>query len=920
MLRYTKFCFILTLCLITLKTSGDHKGDALIQVSGENSSSDLCGSDYWLNEVAENDPELFAAIANFRAAAIEESAAKTITQDCTNPIIIPVAVHYNTPVNNSNTNCLINAALNQIEQLNLDFSNCNSAFNDYCTLLNACPNYFIDPNGGPILPEAGACIQFCLGDQNLPGNEDNIGGYAITEGDYLWTGSNGDAGSNWNGFMNIFVGNYSPTGNAGTIGVAPLTGALLPQGNGVFVVNTVFGAEGFGGCNSGTGIGTSNNYGSGGTTTHEVGHYFGLQHPFDGDGMSDTPPQTNANFGCASVNLGNCTTSLGNDYSYNFMDYLNDACKSNFTADQTKLMQTVVNNQAVWNTNAISCYADWQNGTLNYNACNDACDRNCPSAVLTSYNQTDNVCTTDIYYDLPSLTSLSGVNLNSSVNQLFRWSIDGYINNGGTEVCGNQIVLPEVNSCAPEIITVYLNGSCLQDRNLNMNAGTLTINVFPDPSNLNVTDLVTFSNGDCDGPTYVLNAACASYISVSQNGGPNFPVNSGSGSVNYDVNLNYPPGCCSVAGGSQDLIGSVCPTVLNGIFDDAQDGLSTCALQANGNVIPTIDEIAFDIPPALVASNVNDNGLGSIQEICVDLYVDNSSYVFISVDAPTCGGWNWENIWVGDALNGGTNSGPLNLCFTEGTANGAFDGDFDGDDGSDGSFAGCDINNDTWIFWIANYGCANLSTGCSVLNEVTIRFDDGTISSSNSNCSFSAFASYNCEPEGFCDDPCYAEYAPNASGTPDPTLCITDVSPAVSINGLPSVTSSNSPLSLNASPSGGSFNGPGVIFNSFNPSIAGPGLHTINYDYTDSNGCSVSTSEDILVLQISYNFVSYNLGTIAPKNMEINGPYSIYNLGGQIIDRGIMKENLNLNHLKNGSYIIQFWVDDYLVNYQFLKY
>jgi len=86
----------------------------------------------------------------------------------------------------------------------------------------------------------------------------------------------------------------------------------------------------------------------------------------------------------------------------------------------------------------------------------------------------------------------------------------------------------------------------------------------------------------------------------------------------------------------------------------------------------------------------------------------------------------------------------------------------------------------------------------------------------------------------------------------------------VSIIGLPASTSGSSAITLTASPAGGTFSGTGVIFNAFNPSIAGPGFHTITYNYTDGNGCTGNTTQDILVFSISYNFVNYNLGTISP--------------------------------------------------------
>lgn len=43
---------------------------------------------------------------------------------------------------------------------------------------------------------------------------------------------------------------------------------------------------------------------------------------------------------------------------------------------------------------------------------------------------------------------------------------------------------------------------------------------------------------------------------------------------------------------------------------------------------------------------------------------------------------------------------------------------------------------------------------------------------------------------------------------------------------------------VNGSPGGGSYSGPGVSGNSFNPAIAGVGTHAVSYNYTSSNGCT----------------------------------------------------------------------------------
>ena len=50
------------------------------------------------------------------------------------------------------------------------------------------------------------------------------------------------------------------------------------------------------------------------------------------------------------------------------------------------------------------------------------------------------------------------------------------------------------------------------------------------------------------------------------------------------------------------------------------------------------------------------------------------------------------------------------------------------------------------------------------------------------------------------------------------------------------------------SPAGGTLSGPGITGNKFNPKKAGPGLHTINYSYTDPNsGCTGISNVNVMV-------------------------------------------------------------------------
>jgi len=72
--------------------------------------------------------------------------------------------------------------------------------------------------------------------------------------------------------------------------------------------------------------------------------------------------------------------------------------------------------------------------------------------------------------------------------------------------------------------------------------------------------------------------------------------------------------------------------------------------------------------------------------------------------------------------------------------------------------------------------------------------------------------------------------------------------PSVSITSVDTICNTSNSITLTGNPAGGSFSGVGVSGNTFNPDSIGLGDHTISYFYSDSNGCSNSTSKNIFII------------------------------------------------------------------------
>lgn len=103
-------------------------------------------------------------------------------------------------------------------------------------------------------------------------------------------------------------------------------------------------------------IGTaSSNNSKGRVLVHEVGHWLGLYHPFQGscgnncnnsgDYICDTPPVSDPSYGCPTTN-NTCTNDSPDklDMIENFMDYANGNCQNMFTNGQKAVVDNVLSN------------------------------------------------------------------------------------------------------------------------------------------------------------------------------------------------------------------------------------------------------------------------------------------------------------------------------------------------------------------------------------------------------------------------------------------------------------------------------------------------------------------------------------------------------------------------------------------------
>ena len=264
------------------------------------------------------------------------------------PTRIPVAVHYPSGANLTAAvkTCLRNLAQRQINILNADYNGANTDISNWA---GVSANY-------PGTLTGNLNVEFVLATQNHPSGTGLVNGeVAVTFGtDYL---SGADSDATWAGYCNLVVRNIS----GGVLGYSPL-GGYPSAGMTVVIDNNAFGASMIGSTPSTcSGYVPGAPYNKGRTLTHELGHFFNLNHTFagcdgpncatSGDRVCDTPSTDEARYDCNAAN--NPPPPGGNNppvsscgplqLTMNYMDYVEDGCMYMFTKGQETRMKAWYN-------------------------------------------------------------------------------------------------------------------------------------------------------------------------------------------------------------------------------------------------------------------------------------------------------------------------------------------------------------------------------------------------------------------------------------------------------------------------------------------------------------------------------------------------------------------------------------------------
>lgn len=247
-------------------------------------------------------------------------------------------------------------------------------------------------------------------------------------------------------YLNMWVVNIG----GGILGYATFPGGD-PSVDGVVMGPQFFGS------NDAPGVNIGGAYNLGRTTTHEVGHYLGLFHTFQGctgagDGVADTPPQAQPNYGCPGTPPDTCPGG-DDDLIENYMDYSDDVCMDMFTAGQNARMQAVLSglrsslaNSTVPDTDLTQASND---ASINVWCFEENCGQVTPTVRVGNFGTAAMTSATITY------------NINGGTNQVFNWS--GNLTNGQVAL----VDLPPYTAAGTDTFNVSISAPGTDERSCN---------------------------------------------------------------------------------------------------------------------------------------------------------------------------------------------------------------------------------------------------------------------------------------------------------------------------------------------------------------------------------------------------------------------------------------------------------------------